>query len=228
MGKWCLQASSFIFDRIFIKLAGNQDSHKISDEFEFRLDRIRHFGVTCPCGWIKFSIDILWCLHLSSVVFDPILFILAGNEEMHKISDEFDFQPDWTTNYGVSSHRLIMGKWFLQASSLIFYRIFVKLAGNQDSHKISDGFQFWLDRICHFVTCPCGRIKSSIDILWCLHLFSVVFDPILFTLAGNEDMHKISDEFDFQPDWTTDYGVSYPWASKNFPLTYNGKMVSPS
>ena len=38
MGKWCLQASSFIFDRIFVKLAGNQDSLKISDEYEFRLD----------------------------------------------------------------------------------------------------------------------------------------------------------------------------------------------
>ena len=31
-----LQARSFIFDRIFIKLAGNQDKHKISDEFEFQ------------------------------------------------------------------------------------------------------------------------------------------------------------------------------------------------
>ena len=59
VGKWCLQASSFIFDRIFVKLAGNQDSHKISDEFEFRLDRISHFGVTCLCGRIKFSVDIL-------------------------------------------------------------------------------------------------------------------------------------------------------------------------
>ena len=64
MGKWCLQASSFIFDRIFIKLAGNQDSHKISDKFEFQLDRISHFGVTCPCGRIKFSIDILWNLQV--------------------------------------------------------------------------------------------------------------------------------------------------------------------
>ena len=62
MGKWCLQATSFIFDRIFVKHAGNQDSHKISDEFEFKLDRIGHFGVTCPCGRIKFSIDILWNL----------------------------------------------------------------------------------------------------------------------------------------------------------------------
>ena len=63
MGKWCLKASSFIFYRIFVKLAGNQDRHKISDEFEFRPDRISHFGVTCPWGRIKFSIDI-WNLQV--------------------------------------------------------------------------------------------------------------------------------------------------------------------
>ena len=33
---------------------------------------------------------------------------------------------------------------------------------------------------------------------------------ILFILADNEDMHKISDEFEFRPDWATDYGVSCP------------------
>ena len=31
-----------------------------------------------------------------------------------------------------------------------------------------------------------------------------------FVLAGNEDMHKISDGSKFRPDWTTDYGVSCP------------------
>ena len=35
MGKWCLHARSFIFDRIIIKVAGNQDRHKSSDEFDF-------------------------------------------------------------------------------------------------------------------------------------------------------------------------------------------------
>ena len=72
---------------------------------------------------------------------------------MHKISDELDFRPDWTTDYKFAalehlkiSHRLIMGKWCLQASSFIFDWIFVKLAGNQDSHKISDEFEFRLDR----------------------------------------------------------------------------------
>ena len=35
MGKWCLHASSFIFDRIIMKVAGNQDRHRSSDEFDF-------------------------------------------------------------------------------------------------------------------------------------------------------------------------------------------------
>ena len=37
--------------------------------------------------------------------------------------------------------------------------------------------------------------KVPIDLWWgkqCLHLFSVVFDQIVFRLAGNEDRHKIS------------------------------------
>ena len=37
MGKLCLSASSFIFDRIIIKVAGNQDRHKSSDEFDLGL-----------------------------------------------------------------------------------------------------------------------------------------------------------------------------------------------
>ena len=43
-----------------------------------------------------------------------------------------------------------------------------------------------------------------------VHLFSVAFNQILFILAGNEDMHKISDELEFRPGRTTDYGVSCP------------------
>ena len=42
------------------------------------------------------------------------------------------------------------------------------------------------------------------------HFFSVAIDPILFKLAGNEDMHNILDEFEFRPDRTTDYRVSCP------------------
>ena len=50
MGKWCLHASSFIFERIIIKVAGNQDRHKSSVEFDFGPNQTTHFGVTCP--WV--------------------------------------------------------------------------------------------------------------------------------------------------------------------------------
>ena len=35
MGKWCRHASSLIFDQIIIKVAGNQDRNKSSDEYDF-------------------------------------------------------------------------------------------------------------------------------------------------------------------------------------------------
>ena len=49
MGKCCLYASLFIFDRIIIKVAGNQDRHKSLNEFDFGPDQTSYFGVTCPC-----------------------------------------------------------------------------------------------------------------------------------------------------------------------------------
>ena len=39
MGKWCLLANSFIFYRILVELAGNQDRHKIWDKFAFGPDQ---------------------------------------------------------------------------------------------------------------------------------------------------------------------------------------------
>ena len=44
----------------------------------------------------------------------------------------------------------------------------------------------------------------------CCHFFSVAIDKIHFKFVGNEDIHNISDEFEFRPDRTTDYEVNYP------------------
>ena len=44
-GKWCLHASLFILDRNIIKVTGNHNRHKSSDEFDFGLDQSTHFGV---------------------------------------------------------------------------------------------------------------------------------------------------------------------------------------
>ena len=52
----------------------------------------------------------------------------------------------------------------------------------------------------------------------CRHFFSVAIDQIHFKFVGNEDMHNISNEFEFQPAWTTDYGVICPWTLKNTPI----------
>ena len=38
----------------------------------------------------------------------------------------------------------------------------------------------------------------------CFHFFSVAIDKIRFKLAYNEDIHNTFNEFEFQPDWTTD------------------------
>ena len=43
-----------------------------------------------------------------------------------------------------------------------------------------------------------------------LPLFLGCFYLIPFILAGNDDMHESSEEFEFLPDWTTDCGVSCP------------------
>ena len=43
----------------------------------------------------------------------------------------------------------------------------------------------------------------------CCHFFLAVFYPILFILAGNDDMHGL-EEFEIQRDQTTDCRVSCP------------------
>ena len=95
-------------------------------------------------------------------VFDPIVFILAGNEDMHKISDNFEFRPVRTTDYRVScpwtSKKFpidIMGKCCLHASSFIFDWIIIKVAGNQERHRSSVEFVCGLNQTTQFgVTCP--------------------------------------------------------------------------
>ena len=56
--KKCLQLFSVTFDWIFVKLAGNKDRHKSSNEFEFGPDRIIHFGVIRPWAQIFFPIGL--------------------------------------------------------------------------------------------------------------------------------------------------------------------------
>ena len=168
------------------------------------------------------------CLHASLFIFDQIIIKVAGNQDRHKNLDEFDFGPDQTTHFGVTC------PWM---TKILHFRTWIslKLVGQSWSNfmcciiGVGERLHKVLGQIRSKLWFPWQQ-KAPIDLWWgkwCLHLFSVVFDPILFILAGNEDRHKISDEFEFRPDRTTDYGVSCPWGLKNVPQTYNGKMVSP-
>ena len=53
-----------------------------------------------------------------------------------------------------------------------------------------------------------ARLKNCCIMLCPLSAF--IFDQIFFILAGNEDIHNISDEFEIRPDQNKDYGVSCP------------------
>ena len=48
MGKMLCPLYRLHFDRIFLILAGNEDIHNISNEFEIRPDRTKDCRVSCP------------------------------------------------------------------------------------------------------------------------------------------------------------------------------------
>ena len=208
MGKCCLYARSFIFDRIIIKVAGNQDRHK-SWCISLISGRIRILTLELLAReWGKFytfkleylwgqlaSLDQILCLASLVVGKSCIMFcerldqnsgvhgnrkpLLTYNEEngVSTFSRLLLFQSflnlqvtrtciksrtslnfsqirplTWASKI---SHRLIMGKWCLHASSFIVDRFFSNVAGNQDRHKSLVEFDFGLNQTTHFgVTCP--------------------------------------------------------------------------
>ena len=100
-----------------------------------------------------------------------------------------------------------------------FKEIVLKLATNGQSDK---GFLLTSTFFPQGVVCPYpGAIYmyKSIKIYTRTRCQVSVYKTTgpLVILAGNEDMHKISDGFEFQPGRTTDYGLSCPWGLKNFP-----------
>ena len=58
---------------------------------------------------------------------------------------------------------------------------------------------------------------------WLIQASYAVLQQLFIKFAGNEDMPKISDEFELRPDRTTDYRVNCPWESKTFPIDLQWK-----
>ena len=52
------------------------------------------------------TIELKWgkcCVHSSAFIFDQIFFILAGNENIHNISNEFEIRPDRTKDWELAA-----------------------------------------------------------------------------------------------------------------------------
>ena len=159
MGKCCLHASSFIFDRIIIKVAGNQDRHKRSDEFDFGRIRLLTL-VLLALEWRKF----------------------------------YTFELEYLYGQLASLDQMGVGK-----GCTMFWLRLDQNSGDHGNRKPPSTYNG-------------ENGVSTFSRLLLIRLF--------FILAGNEDMHKISDKFEIRPYWTTDYGVSSPWASKKFPIDF--------
>ena len=72
--------------------------HDSLDEFKFRPDT--NSRVICHCASEKLMYNDVSTL--APHFFYQIFFILAGNEDIHNISDEFGIWPDRTKDCGVS------------------------------------------------------------------------------------------------------------------------------
>ena len=44
---------------------------------------------------------------------------------------------------------------------------------------------------------------------WYLHASSFILDRIIFKVSGNQERHKSSVRFDFLPNQTSQYGVTF-------------------
>ena len=80
--------------------------HESLQEFEVRLDPTTDCRVSCPRASGKKS-PLTYngengVATFSQLFFDRILFILTGNDDIHKSLDEFKIRSDLITNYSVS------------------------------------------------------------------------------------------------------------------------------
>ena len=174
MVKCCLHASSFIFDRIIIEAAGNQDRHKSSSSSISGLIRLLILELLA-LEWRTFhtcELEYLWS-QLANLDQSLCVALLGWGKGCIRFWCRLD------QNSGFHGNR----------KPPLTYN------GENDASTFSCFFFF-----CFF-----------------LFFFFCFFHPILFILAGNEDMHEISDEFKFWPERTIDYGVSCPWGLKHFP-----------
>ena len=86
---------------MFFIFVGNEDNHDVSNEFEIRPDLITDLAALERLEKSPYIYN--WrniVATLGAFIFDSIFLILAGNKEMYKCLNIFEFRQDPNTDYG--------------------------------------------------------------------------------------------------------------------------------
>ena len=88
--KCCEHSSAYIFDRIFFILEGNEDSHKISDEFEIAIERWKKSPLTYN------GKDVVNTLALSFLIRSSSFLQVTRTTIRSRMSSKFSKIRPWT------------------------------------------------------------------------------------------------------------------------------------
>ena len=158
----CPEHSLLNFNWNFMKLADTLDKHKISEEFEFRPDRIINYWVTCACAEnpIFDLVRTIACLVLTGSLWK----LLTGITSRMSSTIHFRKTCPWVQKYI---------KLCPEHSLCNFHSIFVKLANKLNRCEIFDKLEtaphflwsyipliagmlrLWWAIVAHWTTCVC-------------------------------------------------------------------------
>ena len=94
-----------------------------------------------------------------------------------------------------------MGKRRCHFFSAVLDRTHLILAGNDDIYGSLDEFEIWPDPTTGFHGTDRVKMEKTVNIATFSRLF---FHPILFILAGNDDMHDSSEDIRETPPYKSD------------------------
>ena len=156
MGKCGPDKSNFIFYWLFIKHTDNQYRHKISDKFDFGPVstigmRANYLGQVQYWGWSDYSHESYWPFGPNRHTIGKNIVLMIVTSFLIRSSSNLQI-----TRTGIKSQTgsilaqfqllawelptleglIDLGKCCLDDRDFIFYQIFIRLAGNEHSHKI--------------------------------------------------------------------------------------------
>ena len=139
--------SQLFIIRSFLYLQVMMTCMKAQTISKFQPYRTTDCGVSCPWSSEKIPIGLLWekpCLPLFLSCHDRILFILAGNNNIHESLDEFEIRTDPTAGFHGNLDGVMMEKKVSATFSRLFFILFFSyLQVTDDMHESLDEFEFW-------------------------------------------------------------------------------------